>query len=365
MALLLAACSGDPKAAFITRSGAALEVDGQPFRFVGVNLYDAAASDIYSCSPSTRMTDRQLADAFRYVRDKAGATVVRFWAYQTYTAGGTDFTGVDRVLDAARAAGLRVVPVLEDGPGDCSTGERGVAKDDLPGDTWYTTGYRTPYGNAPLAYRDYVRVMAEHYRDDPTILAWMMMNEAETHARDDRDRSALVAFAEDIGAVIRSVDRRHLRTLGTQSNGAFGTSGRDFSDIYGLPVLDLAEVHDWGFYGSDTEPLPGAVDGQLPAPETAACTALDAKIACSFARAEALGKPLVVGEAGITATDEQGRRRRADLLGAKVAAAFGHGADGYLVWHLNNAETDGYDVLPSTDDPLFAVLRDAAARLHT
>ena len=357
---LLTACSGSSSNALVRRSGASLQVDGKPFRFVGVNLYDAAASDIYSCNPSRRLTDRQLHAALAYAHDKGGATVVRFWAYQTYTAGGTDFAGVDRVIAAARDVGMRVIPVLEDGPGDCTTGRPGVAKDELPGDSWYTTGYRQPYGSAALSYRDYARVVARHYRGNPTVLGWMMMNEAETHTRDGQDRSALVDFAADIGAVIKAVDPTHLVTLGTQANGAFGTSGRDVTDIYGLPVLDFAEVHDWGFYGSDTDPMPGSVNGKLPAPGSPACTALDAKIACSFARVAALGKPLVVGEAGITANDAAARTRRARLLGAKVDAAFAAGADGYLVWHLSSGPTDGYDIQTTTNDPLFAVLKKAS-----
>lgn len=347
----------------MTRSGRSLQVDGKPFRFVGFNLYDAAASDTYSCEPAARLTDRQLRSALKTAHDDAGATVVRFWAYQTYTAGGTDFSGVDRVLSAARAAGMRALPVLEDGPGDCTTGQRGVSKQEVDDDGWYTGGYRAPYGSAALSFRDYARVVAEHYRGNPTILGWMMMNEAETRRRDDQDRSALVGFAQDVSGVLKAVDPRHLVTLGTQANGAPGTSGRDVTDIYRLPQLDFAEVHDWGYYGSDTEALPGSVDGHLPAADSPACTALDAKIACSYARVAALGKPLVVGEAGITATDAAGRTRRAELFRAKLDAAFGAGAAGYLVWQLNRVQTDGYAVAPTTADPLLGVLAGVARRL--
>ena len=70
---------------------------------------------------------------------KAGATVVRFWAYQTYTDGGRDLTGVDRVIRSARKAGMRVLPVLEDGPGDCTTGDPGVSKQEYPGDVLLVT----------------------------------------------------------------------------------------------------------------------------------------------------------------------------------------------------------------------------------
>ena len=353
----LAACADDGDE-FVRRAGRSFVLDGDPFRFVGFNLYDAAASDVYTCSPATRMTDDALDDALRWARDEAGASVIRFWAYQTYTAGGTDFSGVDRVVRAARRAGLRVIPVLEDGPGNCSTGVDRVAKSAVEGDTWYTQGYKRPYGDARLAYRDYVRVMAEHYRDEPTIMAWMMVNEAETEARNEGDRTALADFARDVAGVIREVDRRHLITLGTQGNGAPGTGGPDFRQIYEQDALDFAEVHDWARYGSDTEALPGSTGGSggLPSPGDGECEGRDARIACSFAVAAELDKPLVVGEAGITASDGDDRRRRADLLAAKMDAAFAAGAAGYLVWHLSSAPTDGYDVVPADDDPVADVM---------
>lgn len=366
LSVVLAGCSGQ-SGSFVTRSGASLQIDEKPFRFVGFNLYDAAASDIFSCSPSTRLDDTQLADMLRYIRDEAGATVVRFWAYQTYTAGGTDFSGTDRFIAAARKAGLRVMPVLEDGPGDCSTGKPGVSLADADGGTWFTEGYKQPYGSARRSYRDYVQVMAQHYRDNPTIVAWTMVNEAETPARDTADRPVLAAFAADVAAVIHAADPRHLVTLGTQGNGAPGASGKDFAAVYGQDGLDLTEVHDWNRYGSDTEAMPGSKDGSLPREDSDQCRATDAKIACSFAIAQQLGKPIVVGEAGVEASEPAGRARRADLLGAKMKAAFAANASGYLVWHLNRGPTDNLDVIPGTpgqDDPLFGVMSGVAKGLQ-
>lgn len=348
---------------FVTRSGSSFELGGQPFRFVGYNLYDAAATDIYSCKPSTRLSERRLTKLLQLAHDEGGASVLRFWAYQTYTDGGRDFTGIDRVISAARKAGMKVIPVLEDGPGNCTTGQDNVAKSAYEGDTWYTTGYTKPYGSARISYRDYVRVVAQHYRDEPTILGWMMMNEAETRQRVAGDRPALADFAADVSSVIKSVDQRHLVTLGTQSNGAPGASGADFATVYATPGLDWAEVHDWGRYGADDQPMPGSVNGQLPDPTSAQCVDRAAQIACSFALAVGLGKPLVVGEAGITATDYASRRRRAEQLSAKAKAAFAAGADGYLPWHLNVADTDGYDVIAASGDPLLSSLKRVADSL--
>ena len=356
--VVVASNGSDVDGRFVSRSGSTLRVGDEDFRFVGFNLYDAAATDIYSCSPSTRLDDAALDAAMRGIHD-AGGTVVRFWAYQTYTAGGTDFSGVDRVIEAARAHDLRVLPALEDGPGDCSTGPDSVPLDRLGDGTWYSQGYRQPLGDAAMSYRAYAARITHHYRDEPTIVAWSLLNEAETAARDAQGRSALVDFADDVAGVVHAADPHHLVTLGTQANGAPGASGPDFADVYGLPGLDLTEVHDWGHWGSDTEAMPGAApDGELPSLDQ--CQALDAPIGCSFAFAHALGKPIVVGEAGIAAATPDERQRRADLFTAKMSAAFADGAAGYLVWQLNTENTDTYAVLIGDDDPLYAVLRSVA-----
>lgn len=344
---------------FVTRSGRSLQVAGQPFRFVGFNLYDAAASDIYACSPSTRLDDDGLDAAMTSIQD-SGGTVVRFWAYQTYTDGGADFSGTDRVIAAARDHGLRVMPVLEDGPGDCSTGTSRVPLSSADGGTWYSTGYKTPLGNAKVSYRQYAGLIARHYRDDPTIVAWSLVNEAETTARDDQGQSALVDFARDMSAVVHTADPHHLVTLGTQSNGAPGASGADFAAVYRLSGMDLAEAHDWGDYGSDSQAMPGASPDGLPSADE--CQATNAQIACSFVLAQELGKPIIIGEAGISAENSAERTTRADEFDAKMTAAFQAGAAGYLVWQLNSVNTDGYAVLSGTGDPLYAVIRRIAGR---
>ena len=348
---------------FVSRGGRQLILNGSPFRFVGVNIYDAAGSDRYSCAPGRRLSDEALLSTLRYLHDQAGATVLRFWAYQTYTQGATYWAGFDRVLTAAQQVGMKVIPVLEDGPGNCTNTSTPVPKAQYQGDTWYTRGYKVPYGNATLSYRDYVKKIVALYANNPTILAWSMMNEADTSARDSSGRSALVDFAQDIATQIRSVDTRHLITVGTQSNGAPGASGGDFSAVYGLPLIDLAEVHDWGYWGSDASPMPGGVGATPPAADSPACKVTNAPIGCSFSLAAALNKPLFVGEAGIMGRTAAQRATRATQLRAKMDAAFGAGASGYLIWSVNTAITDGYDVLLDDDDPLVPQLAAVAHSL--
>lgn len=354
-ALVLVVVRGrDDAGSLVTRTGTQFQLDGKPFRFVGFNLFDAASTPAYTCASWPRYTDAELDAAFGYMHDRAGATVVRFWAYQPYTQGGTDFGGVDRVLEAARAHHMRVLPVLEDGPGYCTTGPSGQAKYAVGNGTWYLSGYRRPYGTAKLSFRDYARVVTTRYRGNPTILGWSMMNEAETSRRGARGQSGLLDFARDMAQVIKAADPTHLLTVGTQSNSAPGASGTDFAQVYGISQVDFTEVHDWASRGSDTEPIPGvAGDGGLPSPNSPGCQAITAPVACSFAIAgRVLDKPMVVGEAGIAANTDAERARRADLLGAKMDAAFAHGVAGYLVWQFNKVvDTEHFDVL-DTGDPL-------------
>jgi hypothetical protein len=55
--------------------------------------------------------DADMADWFRRARDGYGARVVRFWASQSSTSGGTDWRAMARVMRLARAYDLKVIPV--------------------------------------------------------------------------------------------------------------------------------------------------------------------------------------------------------------------------------------------------------------
>ena len=352
-------------ASFVTTQGRSFIADGRPFRFVGANVYDAAATDRYSCDPGARMDTDRLRETFALLHDQYGVSVIRFWAYQTYTDAGRDFSGMDAVIAAAKATGIRLLPVLEDGPGYCTTISPTTPKAAYKSDTWFSSGYREQFGTAVLSFRDYAKIVTQHYRDEPTILGWSLLNEADTSARDSRGRSALVDFATDMAQVVKDTDPHHLLTVGTQSNGAAGASGADFLAVYRTPGIDFAEVHDWGYWGSDESPMPGGVGATPPDPNSAACQQVHAKVGCSFAMSAMLNKPLLVGEAGIDRgnASAQALQRRADLLKAKIDAAFAAGAAGYLIWRVTDKVTDKYDIVAGEPDPLLKVLAAEAKKL--
>lgn len=368
-----------PAGAFVDARGTSFTVNGAPFRFVGFNLYNAAAAGqgFYSCTgPEGRYSVAQLDAAMAYMHDVAGATVLRFWAYQTFTRAGTDWSGVDAVIRAARANGMRVLPVLEDGPGYCTTGPSGTAKYAYEGDTWFESGYTRPYGSAAIAYPEYVARVVAHYRDDPTILGWEMFNEATTSARVGGGQSAVVPFARTIGALIHSIDPHHLVTVGTESDGWPGASGSDFASVYGLQGINFAVAHDYqspGQHGDyDPEPMNGlTAAGKLPSPSTPGCQGIEGPpLACSVAEAARLDKPMVIDEVAVGArSDDRGQlQARAALFDRKFAAGFDNGVSGELVWDFNRIDvtTSGnFDVEQYDHDPLVATMARWAARIAT
>lgn len=367
---------------FVTRQGTKFFLGGKPFTFVGFNIFDAANTYLppdkrgYSCPRDNGWwqdiyTEPELDKAFQTIKEQSGASVVRFWAFQRYTDGGTDWSGIDKVIRVARKNGLKVLPVLEDGAGYCTYPEpQGNAKWKYNGDTWYTEGYKIRQGNYKLTYPEYVKAIVSRYKDEPAIFGWMMMNEADTSRKvladgstkiDGNGPSVLVNFAKDIGGLIKSIDSKHLVTVGTQSNGASGATGPDFASVYGLSVIDFGEVHDWPYWGGDTDALPGSPDGSsLPSPDSPECQKkYGAKLGCSIAIAILkLNKPILMGEAGISARSSADRDRRAKLMDAKMNAFFRSGGAGYLVWQLNKVvDGEAFDVQLTTNDPLLAVMK--------
>jgi hypothetical protein len=242
--------AGAASPGFVGRQGKAFVRDGVPFRPLGVNFYSAAGDPaIFQCGVPKDDPDTQLDEYFRRIRAETGSTVVRFWAFQSYTGGGTDWRALDRVIRLAKAHDLLLIPVLENQWPDCT---RAGARDA----GWYAGRYRQPDGGYPLAYEEYVRRVVTRYRDEPAILAWMLMNEAEAKRPDGTgDPDALYGFADQMSRLVKELDPNHLVALGVIGGGQPGTASGSFERLHALPTLDLVTYHD---YRADEIPLPGA-----------------------------------------------------------------------------------------------------------
>lgn len=264
-----------------------------------------------------------------------GVTVVRFWAFQEFTASGTDFSQLDKLLSLAEDYDIKLVPVLENQWSSCTAGGYKY-------DTWYQSGYLSPYGGYPISYKDYVGQIVSRYKDDPRILMWQLMNEAEGEdTSGNSDVQALYNFALDMSAYVKSIDPNHLVSLGTMGGGQPGTQGGDYRWIHSIPSIDLLEYHDYDEPVSFSADLAQRVEDSL-----------------------ALKKPLFVGESGIKSNcsepDCLSPDQRAALFDAKMTAAFDNGVSGYMIWSYRNAAEPPTEYIFTLTDPLAAIVQKLA-----
>ena len=69
-----------------------------------------------------------------------------------------------------------------------------------------------------------MKEIVTRYRNEPTILAWQLMNEAETKhdlssSCTANGASILRGWAADVSTLVKSIDANHLVSLGTLGGG--------------------------------------------------------------------------------------------------------------------------------------------------
>ncbi len=199
---------------YVQRAGQGLTLDGKPFRFVGFNDYQLTSMrGGYTCGQSTSKAGL---DSVMKQAQADGATVVRTWFFQSYYQGSRKhWAPFDRVLSAASAHGLKVVPVLVNEWRDCEPS----AKDKDLG--FFSGGYRARGYGYPLSFRSYATTVASRYAGDSRIAFWQIGNELESNAPSGCDAGAeragaeaLRSFADDVTAAIKSVDPEPPRLAG-------------------------------------------------------------------------------------------------------------------------------------------------------
>jgi hypothetical protein len=315
-------------APFVTARGTELELAGKPYRFLGVNVYSLASfpegSGKYFCGIAHG--DKQVTEIIAEVA-AMGGNAIRLDAYQSFTDGGRDFSRLDFIIAEAKKRGIKLVLTLENQWRDCTEGGYKYAD-------WYRSGFRQPYGAYRLSFVEYVKVIVARYRDEPTILMWQLMNEAESRTSlMIEDPDALHAFAVEMAKVVKGIDSRHLLSLGTHGIDRPGMSGDRFEALARISGIDIIEAHD---YGADREAIPSSIRK-------------------SMAVAARAGKPFFIGEVGIS-SPPMSREERAKLTRAKLDAAWSAGTRGILVWSYRAGDGTNRDF--DAADPLAGELRD-------
>ena len=317
---------------FITRSGATLMLNGHPYRFAGLNIYNANNQGTCWYELGTTASLDQTLSAIGPAQN-----VFRAWFFQSLATrnGQRDWSSFDATLAVARAHDERVIATLGNDLSDCE-GPAPVQRNE----TWYGSGYASLH-DAGMAdtYRAWVAEVVARYRNDPTILAWQLVNEADLASPSGRCGASasrtLKHFAQDMAGVVKSIDPNHLLSLGSWGLYDCGLVGSAYQDVHSVPGIDLCEIHDYS------------------GPSSALAPQLQLRIS----QCRALGKPLFVGEIGVKVQDAGSPVNRAAAIRAKLSAEFAAGVAGALVWDWANGDQQaysGYEVQPG--DPTLQVL---------
>ncbi|HET9848571.1 MAG TPA: cellulase family glycosylhydrolase [Candidatus Dormibacteraeota bacterium] len=308
-------------------------LNGQPFRFDGLNVYDAnTVSSTQKCGYTGATLGQNLTSI------GSGQEVIRAWFFQPLATinGQRNWTAFDNTLAVARAHGVRVIFVLSNQWGYCDGGITRTLG-------WYQGGYKTQVDPGSLVpYRQWVSEVIARYAGNQTIAFWQLVNEGEARNPDASCSETLAAqalrgFADDVGGLIRAGDRNHLIGLGTIA-GECGSNEGDYQTIHASAAIDICDYHD---YGAATVAMPGDQYNGLQV---------------SINRCHALGKPIVVAETGIHSTQVGGIAQRAALFDQKFSAQFGAGVDGELMWDWSMYAPSGGDYEIGPGDPALALL---------
>jgi endo-1,4-beta-mannosidase len=302
---------------------------GHPFRFAGINVYNANSTG--QCAPQLHLeTDLSSIGA--------GQQVLRAWFFQPLATvqGHRDWTAFDHTLAVARAHNVRMVFVLANQWNYCD----GATNRDL---AWYQHGYATQVdAGSAVPYRQWVQEAVTRYSGNSTVAFWQLVNEGEARNPDGTCNetaaaAALRAFADDIGGLTKSTDPNHLVSLGTTA-GECGSNITNYQYIYAAPAIDICDYHD---YGSPFTPMPGDQWNGLQV---------------SLDRCRADGKPMFVGEMGIHSDAVGGIAQRSLLLDQKFAAQFAAGIVGELMWTWAPYPNHSFDYIIAPGDPALSLL---------
>lgn len=325
---------------FVGRVGTKLVVDGRPFTFVGLNVYQAVSGN--TCDGTV--------DVAAAVSALPRNGVLRVFAFQNFfvdRAGGFDWSPMDKAIALASEHGVRIIPVLANNGSHCD----GFAKTR----EWYAGGHAETVGRGNVVtYDEYIRRIVQRYRNEPSIAMWQLVNEGEAVGADGTcdeaaGLAALTSFADRVGGYVHALDPNHLVSLGVSAgfNGRgtqwCGAENDNFRILMSSAGNDVCDFHDYRFadqpMGNPSPPnLLSAID---------MCHSVE--------------KPLMVGEIGIYAGSDTELPRRTELFEAKLRAQFAAGVVGELLWcyldvrqYVSPNSDPNYAIFPG--DPTLEVL---------
>ncbi|KAI3946306.1 hypothetical protein MKW98_010430 [Papaver atlanticum] len=222
---------------FVTTKDTQFLLNGSPFLFNGFNSY-------WMMHVAADPTERyKISNVFRDA-SAAGLTVCRTWAFSD---------GSNQALDLQTSPGVydeRVFQALDFYAQWAKSAGVQISSDD----DFYTNPVLKEY------YKNHVkRVLTRFntitkvvYKDDPTIMAWELMNEPRCQA--DSTGKTVQGWVQEMATYTKSIDNKHLLEIGME--GFYGDSmpekkqnnpgyqvGTDFISNNLIEEIDFATIH--------------------------------------------------------------------------------------------------------------------------
>src|ERR1700694_1362383 len=236
---------GSVPAGFVYSQGTKLFLDGNPYTFTGLNIYNANTDNSGSCWYS--MQDPAMTNTLQQIGP--GQNAFRAWFFQdmVYSSAGAaaKWTSFDQTLNDAAAAGQKVIVTLGSPRGSCDS-----PANQYKDITWYQGGYNqilSPYET----YSAWVADVVARYANNPAVLFWQLMNEPEAAAgfqngsaigcNETQAATALQTWAADMAARVKGIDPNHLLTVGSAGGGQCGTSYQNYQALNATPGNDLCD----------------------------------------------------------------------------------------------------------------------------
>jgi mannan endo-1,4-beta-mannosidase len=341
--------STTPVDGWVKRKGSKLSLKGKHWFFAGTNVYGIAAH-------VERWTEEQILSTLNAHAGK-GANALRIWCfndgYGEYEPwrrpypfqpkpgvyNDANLRRLDFVLHHAQLLGIRIICAMANNLPDFGGKQwyvRSLLGPDAPLDDFYTA-WQTREAYANWVYHLLHRTNYYNkrvYKDDPTILAWELINEPTTdpgydQARGQKPGTAIANWVDEMAKFIKKYDSRHLLAVGdegyrTDARGDIpggwandGYKGVDFRKHVANPLIDIATLH---YYGESfgVEPWNATYFFQ-------GFAANRAKLAFKYRKA------IILEEIGMTTGYQPSRNGFLDYV---FAATNYHGFVGNLVWQV-------------------------------
>lgn len=149
-------------------------------------------------------------------------------------------------------------------------------------------------------------ITGKPYTECPAIMAWEIANEPRCFGTDSLHKSKFVEWIDEVSTIIRSIDKNHLITTGSEGKHGCEEDMQLFRAIHTLRNIDYACVHiwpyNWGWLGTYNQNYDAKKDTAAVDPVVAcvqlACDSTYAYIQEAYEMMSLARRPIVLEEFG-------------------------------------------------------------------